>query len=135
METRIFLDVRVPASRNLLFDVPHKSEPMKVSRIIKELPDFAKIMDGESKENTMLFYWKLNKQTGIYEFISEEDEDEVVELMGVNLCKEVYEEEVDPDAPINRPLNNEELKRHQENLDDIREGLKYLNKNTAGNKS
>jgi hypothetical protein len=121
---RLHLDIKRPATKGLLFDVPHKTEPMKVSQIEKEFPEFSAIMDGEAKENTMLFYWKYNKQTGVYEFISEEDEEEVAELMGVKLCTDSYEEEVVAD---NQKLNDEEIKRHQENIEDIRNGLSFIN--------
>ncbi len=111
------------------FDVPHKSKPMSAKDIIKKFPDFAKLFDGEAEENTLSFYWKKNKETGIYEFKSTDDEEEVAELMEVKILdgedtiEKEAEEETENKKHENRELTKEEIEEFKEHMKDIKEGL------------
>ena len=81
--TYMHLSIKKMALKNCLLRVPHRPTPMKVSQIEKEHPEFAKLFDGESMENTIGFYWKKDKMSGIYEFKDAEDEDEVGFISGI----------------------------------------------------
>lgn len=124
--TKMYLAVRKPCPLATLFDVPHRSEPMTAYEIKKNFPAFAKEMDGGYEENTLSFFYKKNKETGVYEFKDEEAEEEVAELMGVELYDEEKEKKVE-ELPENRVLTEEEKEAFREHLTDIREKLKYMN--------
>jgi hypothetical protein len=110
------------APKGLLFDVPHKPEPMTIKEIEKELPKFAALMDGNGDENTLLFYYKKNKETGHYIFQDSEAEADIAEMMGVEIGEFSNEETV---VSV-EALSVEELELHKENLMMIREGLKKI---------
>jgi hypothetical protein len=119
----MYLDKKKKASPSDLLDVPHKLNPMSVKDITKKFPEFAKTMDGTCEENTLLFYYKKNKETGIYEFQDDDAQEDIAELLGVKVKNFVleYEEKVDVEG-----LSNEQLEKHKENIDMIRDGLKQL---------
>ena len=119
----MYLDKKTKASLELLFDVPHKLEPMTIKKIIKKFPEFSKTMDGSCDENTLLFYYKKNKETAIYEFQDDDAQEDIAELLGVKIKNFVLgnEEKVTVDA-----LTNEQIEKHKENIEMIREGLKQL---------
>ena len=116
----MYLDRGIPCKPGYLFAVPHKDTPMKAKEIEAEFPAFAKLFDGASEENTLLFYYKLNKREKVFEFKTPEDEDEVAELLGVAVCEETAESEPET-APESRPLTKEELNEFKEHMNDIRE--------------
>jgi hypothetical protein len=119
----MYLDKKTKASLDLYFDVPHKLEPMTVKKIMKKYPEFAKTMDGSCDENCLLFYYKKNKETGIYEFQDDDAQEDIAELLGVKIKNfELKDkEEVTVDA-----LTNEQIEKHKENIEMIRDGLKQL---------
>ena len=119
----MFLAVGRPCNPKALFDVPHKSEPMTARRIQKKFPDFAALFDGKSMENTLLFYYKKNKATDVYEFLDEEAEEEVAELMGVKI---LVEDIVDEDNEEKEGLSPEQLVEFKEHMEDIRIGKEWL---------
>ncbi len=125
----MYLDIAVRASSKLLFRVPHLQLPLTVKQIRKDFPDFAKEMDGSAKECTLRFFYKKDKETGIYEFIHSEDEDEVAELMKVQIMEFHEDEEVDSDGePLKSDaLTDEQMLMHKENLQEIRRGLVIIN--------
>ena len=123
----MYLDIKIKVKRAYRFNVPHKKEPMTAAEIEKEFPDFAKLFDGEAKENTLLFYYKLNKREGVFELLDEEAEEEVAELMGVELCTEAYEYEEEA-APEARHLTTAEIEKFKEDIDQIKEGLEWFDK-------
>ena len=127
LPAKMFLAVRKPCPLATLFDVPHQPEPMSAYEIKKKFPNFAKEMDGGYEENTLSFFYKKNKETGVYEFKDEEAEEEVAELMGVELYDEEKEKGKAEDRPENRVLTEEEKNTFCEHLTDIREKLKYMN--------
>lgn len=60
---------------------------MRFQSLCKEFPEFVKLFDGQSKENTLLFYWELNIRYNIFEFIDAKAEEVVAELMGVKILE------------------------------------------------
>lgn len=115
------------ARPGLLLIVPHRREPMTVREIEKEYPDFARLFDGQSEENTILFYWKRNKEK-VYEFRDADDEEEVAELMGVEcLVEEEPDSEPEKMSLIGEPLGEEEMNDFKSHMDDIKRGLAWLN--------
>lgn len=122
---KIYLDVRCKCPDNFLFYVPHLLNPITAKKFRKDFPSFAELMDGESKENTLLFYWKYNKQENVYEFIDEESEDEVAELLGVKIYEGGDEDE--DENPENRALTSEEVQQFRESLKEFHEGMKEWN--------
>lgn len=119
----MFLTVGRPCNPKALFDVPHKSEPMSARRIHKKFPEFAALFDGKSTENTLMFYYKKNKITDVYEFLDEEAEEEVAELMGVKILIEPI---VDEDTEEKESLSPEQLTEFNEHIEDIRIGKEWL---------
>ena len=115
----MYLKYNIKISKNALLDVPHKPEPMTVTEIKKELPEFAKQMDGQCQENCLDFYYKKNKQTDVYEFIDQDSEEDIAEIMGVEIgCFDTEEKTVASIA-----LDAQQMEMHKENLEMIREGL------------
>jgi hypothetical protein len=116
------------ARPGLLLTVPHRREPMSVRELEKAFPDFAKLFDGQSEENTILFYWKRNKDTKVYEFREADDEEEVAELMGVE-CFVETETDGEPEKTdlIGEALGEEEMSAFKSHMDDIKKGLAWLN--------
>jgi hypothetical protein len=110
----MYLTKKEKCSPTALFDVPHKSKPMTAASIAKRFPEFAKEMDGVGEERCLLYFWKRNKETKVYEFIDEEAEEEIAEILGV----EVYDEEKEKERYLNRsrPLTDEEIKDFKEEL-------------------
>lgn len=84
----MYLAPKKLCSGSAMFDVPHQAEPMSARDIIKQFPTFAKEMDGTYDANSLSHFYKRNKTTQVYEFLDEEAEDEVAELMGVELYDE-----------------------------------------------
>jgi hypothetical protein len=97
------------------FDVPHKDSPMTFKELTKDFPNFVELFDGESIENTMGFYWKLNKHTSVYEFLDSESEEEVAELMGVKLCDDTVDDDEEKIAE-QRQLTEDEIREFKEEL-------------------
>ena len=120
----MFLSRGRPAPKGLLFDVPHKKEPMTVKEIEKAFPEFAKLMDGNGEENTLLFYYKKNKETAHYVFQDCDSEEDIAEMMGVEIGLFSNEEEV----LSMEALTKTQIETHKENLAMIREGLKHFDK-------
>ncbi len=121
----MYLDIDIRASSKAYLRVPHLQIPMTVAEIRKEFPAFAAEMDGSAKECTLRFFYKKDKETGIYEFVDEEAEEEVAELMHVEILEFNEEEEVDSDGELiqSAALSTEQLQQHKENLAEIRKGL------------
>ena len=117
----MYFSIRVKCTPSMKFSVPHKDKPMKFSTLAKEFPKFVELFDGQSIENTMAFYWKKDKNTGIYEFIDSDAEDEVAELMGVQLIDTTIDEEEKPTE--NRQLTTEEIAEFKNELNYIKSQL------------
>ncbi len=84
----MYLKPKKKCPPNALFDVPHKPEPVTAKYLMKKFPAFASEMDGCGEERCLLYFWQRNKETNVYEFIDEEAEDEVREILGVKLLDE-----------------------------------------------
>lgn len=117
------LDKKTKASLDLFFDVPHKLEPMTVKKIMKKYPEFAKTMDGSCEENCLLFYYKKNKETGVYEFQDDDAQEDIAELLGVKIKS--FELKDEEEVTVHA-LTNEQVEKHKENIEMIRDGLKQL---------
>jgi hypothetical protein len=119
----MFLEIGRPCKSAILFDVPHKPEPMTFKQLAKEFPEFVKIFDGKAIENTMCFYWKRNKQTGVYEFIDADSEEEVAELMNVELYTGTVGDEEGLELAEQRQLTQDEIASFKEELAFVKEAL------------
>lgn len=120
------------------FDVPHIDQPMTAKEIIKKIPKFAKVFDGQCKENTLTFYYKKSKETGVYEFIDLEAEEEVAELMDVKIKEFTVKDEDDLDDDEKKPLDQKDIENFRTHMSDIRTGITWLknqNKDTSENDS
>jgi hypothetical protein len=133
----MYLDIGVRASTKQYFRVPHRQLPMTVQELRKEFPSFAAEMDGSAKECTLRFFYKKDKETGVYEFLDEEAEEEVADLMGVEVLEFADDDEVDSDGELvkSTPLSEEQIRRHKENLEQIRQGLVALDSEGSSSSS
>lgn len=120
----MFLDIGIRATDNLLFNVPHREKPMKAKHICRKFPSFAAEFDGSATECTLLWYYKLNRDEGVFEFKDPEAEEEVAELMGVKVYTGDYEDEESKGS--SKSLSKEEITAVHDYLADVREGLKKL---------
>lgn len=114
----MYLTRKEKCAPNALFDVPHKAEPMTAAKIEKRFPDFAKEMDGCGEERCLLYFWKRNKETKVYEFIDEEAEEEIAELFGVDVYDEEKEKEKAKQKYLRetRALTEDEIREFKEEL-------------------
>ncbi len=133
----MYLDIGFRASNTLLLRVPHRQMPMTVREVSKEYPGFAAEMDGSSRECTLRYFYKKDKESGIYEFLDVDSEEEVAELMGVVVMEFTEEDEVDSDGELVKTtaLTEEQLERHKTNLAQIREGLKAMDSSSSSDDS
>jgi hypothetical protein len=129
---QMFLALRQKCPLGEFFDMPHRPEPMTAKQIIKKFPKFAQIFDGEGEENTLKFYYKKSKETGIYEFIDFDAEEEVADLMGVKIKEFTVKNEEDLDDEEKRPLDSEDIEKFKSHMADIRTGIMWL-KNQSKN--
>jgi hypothetical protein len=120
----MYLDVGKKCPKKALFYVPHLPAPITAKAIKTQFPEFASLMDGMSKENTLLFYWKHNKKEDVYEFLDTDCEEEVAELLGVKLYDGELPEEQEEERPENRQLTQEEVADFRNYLQEVREGMK-----------
>lgn len=124
----MFLDVGIKAPDNLRLFVPFREKPMKVKHIQKKFPEFSRMFDGTSKECCLVYYWKKTKvrddygnEETVYEFVDEDAEDEVAELMGVTVeMAEILDED---SGHSQGALNREQIAEFQEHIADIRANI------------
>lgn len=126
----MYLAVNVKCPLGIYFDVPHKEQPMSARKIIKRYPAFAKLFDGKSVENTLGFYYKKDKETGVHGFIDLDAEEEVADLLGVKILefdvKNEDEIEENPDR-----MNISQIETFKSHMSDIQEGLEWLKKSSS----
>jgi uncharacterized FlaG/YvyC family protein len=133
----MYLDRKQICSPTARFDVPHKAEPVSALYIAKKFPEFAKEMDGGGEERCLLYFWKRNKETKVYEFIDEVAEEEVAEMLGVRIYNEEEEKEKAKQKYLEetRALTEEEIRSFKEELahasQQMKEFLKSTNKTRA----
>lgn len=125
----MYLDRKHKCSSHALFDVPHKNKPMTAKRIMRKFPEFAEEMDGVTEDRCLLYFWKRNKETKVYEFLDEEAEEEIAELWGVEVYDEQKEEE--KERAKRRPLTEEEIRTFKEELRRASEELRTFFTNNA----
>lgn len=129
----MYLNRKEKCPPTALFDVPHKPDPVTARYIEKRFPEFAKEMDGGGEERCLLYFWKRNKETKVYEFIDAEAEEEIRELLGVKLYDEAKEKEKARQKYIQetRALTEQEIKDFKEELDYVRQQIKEFNNTTT----
>lgn len=128
------LDTRTECPKSLKIWLPHLSEPLSARKVEKKYPEFAALFDGKSQENTLFFYYKINKLEQCLDFIDEDAEEEVAELLGVTITEiEVVDEDAEEASkPISRVLSEEEISEFRSHINDIREGLDKIRQNPVG---
>ena len=114
----LYLDIDVKCPQTMKVRLPHLAEPINVTEAV---PEFALIFDGASKENTLLFYYKINKEEDCLDFIDDDAEEEVAELLGVTITELDID---DNDSPIaDGELTQEDTNMFRNYLSTVREGL------------
>ena len=115
-------------NKNTYFRVPHQQLPMTAREISKQFKHFAREMDGRTADACLTYFYKKDKETGIYEFIDADAEEELAEILGVKVMEFCEEEEVDSDGELihSNGMTSDQIKKHRENIAMIREGLKAL---------
>ena len=118
----MYFDKKTLCKFHILFDVPHKTNPMSAKEIARKFPAFAKEMNGSTYENTLLYFYKYNKERKVYEIQDPDLEEELAELLGVKILDETFEDEEIPSYEA-RALTQEEHQIFREHIADIREKL------------
>jgi len=128
----MYLDRKQRCPPTVLFYVPHKPDPVTAAYIEKKFPAFANDMDGGGEERCLLYFWKRNKETKVYEFIDEEAEEEVAEILGVEIYDEEKEKEKKRQKYLQetRALTEQEIKDFKEELLYASQQMKDFMKNT-----
>lgn len=128
----MYLNRKEKCNRKALFDVPHKANPVTAAYIEKKFPNFAKEMNGAGEDCCLLYFWKRNKETKVYEFIDEEAEQEIAELLGVKIYNEEAEQEKARQTYIQetRALTQEEIRDFKEELAFVSQQIKEFNNTT-----
>jgi hypothetical protein len=126
-EISMYVDVDIQCPKYVKIYMPHLEEPIYISRVIKKYIKFAKLFDGKSKENTLSYYYKFNKNESVLEFIDEDMESEVAELLGVNIIeKEIIDEELAlEEAAKKNTLTADQVSAFKEQLDEVRWSIKH----------
>jgi hypothetical protein len=126
--SEMYLNPRTKIHRNTYFRVPHQQLPITAGEIRQQFKQFAREMDGRSADACLDFFYKKDKESGIYEFVDADAEEEVAEIMGVKVIEFCEEEEVDSDGELIRSngMNEGDIARHRENIAMIRTGLKKI---------
>jgi hypothetical protein len=120
---KIYIDIGVECPSNLNIWLPHLEEPMKAEKIAIAYPELAAIFDGTAKENTLLFYYCLNETEACLDFIDNDAEEEVAELIGVSIT----EVDIKDDG---EELTKEDIDMFRDHINDIREGLDTIHIDT-----
>ncbi len=121
---QMYIDISLKCPGSMRIWLPHLEEPLKAKKVAKEYPEFAAMFDGSAKENTLLFYYRVNKTEYCLDFIDEEAEEEVAELMGVNIPEIVIKDDEEPVAK--NALTKEDIGMFRSYIDDIRKGLDLI---------
>ena len=122
----MFLKMGEKAKASLKLRMPHQEKPLHVKKIEVLYPEFAQQIDGALADSVITFFWKYDKQSGIYEFIDADAKEEVAEMMGVENLTYTIKDEIAEENPNNRQLTEQEIKEFHEYLEDAREGLEKL---------
>jgi hypothetical protein len=126
-EVSMYVDVDLKCPKYVKIYMPHLEEPIYISRVIKKYVKFAKLFDGKSKENTLSYYYKYNKNESVLEFIDEDMESEVAEILGVSILeKEIIDEEAALEqASKQNALTADQVSAFKEQLDEVRWSIKH----------
>ena len=133
----MYLDRKQICPPNARFDVPHKAEPVTALYIAKKFPEFANEMDGGGEERCLLYFWKRNKETKVYEFIDADAEEEVREMLGVKIYDEAKEKEKAKQKYLKetRALTEDEIRDFKEELAHASNQMKEFLKNSKKTKT
>jgi hypothetical protein len=128
----MYLNRKEKCPPKALFDMPHKPEPVTARYIEKKFPEFAKEMDGAGEERCLLYFWKRNKETKVYEFLDDEAELEIAEILDVELYDEAKEKEKARQKYLQetRALTEEEIRDFKEELAYVKQQLQEFNNTT-----
>jgi hypothetical protein len=118
--TKMYLDTGIECPDTICIWLPHLEEPMKAKRVVTEYPEFAAIFDGSAKENTLLFYYCVNKEEYSLDFIDEDAEEEVAELLGVTITEVEIEDDDNGDQIATDGLTKEDIDAFKDHINDIR---------------
>jgi len=127
-EISMYLDVNMRCPKCIKLYLPHLDEPVYISRVMKKYVKFAKLFDGKAKENTLSYYYRFNKDESVLEFIDEDMETEVADLLGVKLTNtEVVDEEsmLAENAAKNK-LTDEQVHDFKRQLVEMRDSIKKV---------
>ncbi len=116
----MYLDTGIECPDTICIWLPHLEEPMKAKRVVTEYPEFAAIFDGSAKENTLLFYYCVNKEEYSLDFIDEDAEEEVAELLGVTITEVEIEDDDNGDQIATDGLTKEDIDAFKDHINDIR---------------
>jgi hypothetical protein len=127
-EISMYLDIDMKCPKCVKVYMPHLDEPIYISRVMKKYVKFAKIFDGKAKENTLSYYYKFNRNESVLEFIDEEMETEVADLLGVQLTSTqvVDEEAAMEEASAKNRLTDEQVHDFKKQLEEMRESIHGL---------
>ena len=117
----MYIDIGIKCPPTMKIWLPHLEEPMKAKDVIKTYPDFAAWFDGTGKENTLQFYYTINKAEFCLEFIDVDAEEEVAELLGVTITEIEVRDDEEPVAT--QGLTEEDVAEFRQHINDIRKGL------------
>jgi hypothetical protein len=131
--TWMYLNTKEKAKASLKLRLPHQPNPLSVKKVEAKFPEFAKQVDGKLADSVITFWWKLDKYTGVYEFVDDDAKEEVAELMGVeNVEYEIPDPLDEKDDPASRrQLSEQEIQDFRDYLADCKEGRKKLGWETA----
>jgi hypothetical protein len=122
----MFLKVQDKAKASLKLRMPHQPTPLTVKKVESLYPEFAKQVDGAMSDSVITYWWKLSKETGVYEFIDQDAKEEVAEMMGVNCVNYKLPKDDDEEPKEVRQLTEQEVQEFRDYLADMKEGRQKL---------
>jgi hypothetical protein len=132
---KMYLDIGKKCPKKTRIYVPHLPTPITAKQLAADFPEFNALMDGQAKENTLLFYWKYNKAEDVYEFLDTDSEEEVAELLGVELYDGEEAPQETEETHEARQLTEEEVNDFREYIKEFHEGMKEWNERQEANES
>jgi len=121
-------------SRHSYLEIPDKEgNVMSVEELIPTFPRVARFFHGASLDNCILtFYEKSSeKHNGqvLYQMIDMDAKEELYDIFLECGYKLDADQEEDDSEESAAPLTQEQIQRHRENIQEIREGLEIFKKN------
>lgn len=124
---KIFLSIGTPAPEKMLILLPHLRDPITIKKALQNHPTLYEL-DGESKDSTLLHYFKWNKEEKLLEPKDEEAELDIAFMLDVKIgeFEDKTEEDTDDAEDAPKELTEEQKNKFHEHIDDIRAGLKKM---------